>query len=198
MATERLFVYGSMSEGMVHFSRIQNFISHMEVAAIRASAYRLKVGYPVILEEGEDHVPGQLLTVDAPDLLFNLLDEFHGISTQDAKQSLHYKKEVVAFKADEEISAKVYFLNPNKLPIDAQRIPNGDWVNSLKENPALTGQLTEKQISYIQKLGKATGRDIIPINDMALYRELMKLELIVDKGRRLALSRLGQEVYRYL
>jgi hypothetical protein len=33
---------------------------------------------------------------------------------------------------------------------------------------------------------------------MELYRELMKLELVVDKGRRLALSKLGQEVARYL
>ena len=40
--------------------------------------------------------------------------------------------------------------------------------------------------------------DIIPIDDLTLYRELMKLELIVDKGRRLALSSLGKEVYNHL
>ncbi|MNS72308.1 hypothetical protein D3C72_1057130 [compost metagenome] len=65
------------------------------------------------------------------------------------------------------------------------------------EEPALTAKLSDKQVTYIQKLGKSSGREIIPI-DLTLYRELMNLELIVDKGRRLALSKFGQEVYRHL
>lgn len=61
----------------------------------------------------------------------------------------------------------------------------------------LTESFWERQKSYVQKLGLTLGREIVPI-DLPLYRELMNLELIVDKGRRLALSKLGQEVYRYL
>lgn len=57
--------------------------------------------------------------------------------------------------------------------------------------------LTEKQASYIKRLNHTSGREIIPI-DLNLYRELMKLELIVDKGRRLALSKLGKEVAKSL
>ena len=68
----------------------------------------------------------------------------------------------------------------------------------MKNDPPVTTQLTEKQITYILKLGAVKGRDIVPINDLTLYRELMKLELIVDKGRRLALSSLGKEVYNHL
>jgi hypothetical protein len=61
----------------------------------------------------------------------------------------------------------------------------------------MTSKLTEKQATYIQRLGRSSGREIVPI-DLTLYRELMNLELIVDKGRRLALSKLGQEVFRHL
>ena len=76
-------------------------------------------------------------------------------------------------------------------------IENGDWRQSLKENPVLPDSLTEKQVCYIRKLGASSGRDIVPI-DLQLYRELMKLDLIVDKGRRLALTKLGKDVYRFL
>lgn len=61
----------------------------------------------------------------------------------------------------------------------------------------LSEQLTEKQRSYVVKLGKCSGRDIVPI-DLNLYRELLKLELVVDKGRRLALTPLGQNVFKSL
>jgi len=65
------------------------------------------------------------------------------------------------------------------------------------QKPNFLDQLTAKQVNYIKKLGSSSGRDIVPI-DMELYRELMKMELIVDKGRRLALTKLGKEVFSYL
>ena len=61
----------------------------------------------------------------------------------------------------------------------------------------IVSTLTQRQIAYIKKLGGTTGRDIVPI-DLDLYRQLMKMELIVDKGRRLALSKRGKELYEYL
>ncbi len=61
----------------------------------------------------------------------------------------------------------------------------------------LKNDLSEKQMDYILRLGKVSGREIVPI-DLQLYRELMNLEIIVDKGRRLALSKLGHEIYRFL
>lgn len=57
--------------------------------------------------------------------------------------------------------------------------------------------LTEKQIAYIKKLGQTKGRNSVPI-DLNLYRDLVKLQLVVDKGRRLALSKLGSEVFEKL
>lgn len=66
--------------------------------------------------------------------------------------------------------------------------------NSLE---SLTAKLSLEQVLYLRKLSSATGRQVVPIN-LRLYRELLNLELIVDKGRRLALSKLGHEVIRFL
>lgn len=199
MTTTRFFVYGSLCEGMVHFAKIQNFIESSIFARIQGSAYRLKVGFPALIKEGRDLIPGQLVELKGSELLVGLLDEFFGFNRQDPEKSLYCRDEIEVYPegATEPVKAWAYFLSPTKLPMNAVRIPGGDWKKSLEEKPSLIQQLTEKQAGYIQRLGKSVGREIVPI-DLALYRELMNLELIVDKGRRLALSKLGQEVFRHL
>lgn len=69
--------------------------------------------------------------------------------------------------------------------------------SSLINSHPVAMTLTENQKRYILKLGASSGRDIVPIK-LELYRELMNKGLVVDKGRRLALTALGKEVYRYL
>ncbi|WP_413289710.1 gamma-glutamylcyclotransferase family protein [Bdellovibrio sp. HCB337] len=198
MTTTRFFVYGSLSEGMVHFSKIQNFIVSSTPSQIRATAYRLKVGFPVLVNSGADLVSGQLVELKTSDLLIGLLDEFFGYNPQDPAKSLYHRQEsLVSVIGGGLEKAWVYFLNPLKLPLNAMLIHGGDWIRSMEEQPALTAKLSDKQKCYISKLGSSSGRDIVPI-DLQLYRELMNLELIVDKGRRLALSKLGHEVYRHL
>lgn len=197
MTEMKFFVYGSLTEGLVHFSKIKDFVLSSQSAQIKGSAYRLKVGYPVVLEEGQDMVSGLVVTLNNNALLIGLLDEFHGLNPLHPEKSLYYRKDVVANLGDSKEVVYTYFLNPAKLPKNSIHIENGDWILSLQQQPALTEKLSDRQRSYILKLGASSGRDIVPI-DLPLYRELMNLELIVDKGRRLALSKLGHEVYRYL
>lgn len=199
MTTTRFFVYGSFCEGMVHFSKIKNFMHSCVVAQVKAQAYRLRVGFPVMIKGGNDLVPGQLVELKNSDLLVGLLDEFFGFSRLDPDKGLYTREEVEVLPQGEAhpVKAWVYFLNPLKLPKSAALIPGGDWQKSLAETPSILEQLSEKQTTYIRRLAQSTGREIVPI-DLTLYRELMNLEIIVDKGRRLALSKLGQEVYRHL
>lgn len=199
MATSRFFVYGSFCEGMVHFTKIQDFVVNSKQARVKASAYRLKVGFPVLLKDGDDMVPGQLLELKASDLLVGLLDEFHGYNPMDNSKSLFSRVEVNVYSEGESepVKAWAYMMNPGKLPAKSVKIANGDWLKSMQDHPTLVSQLSGKQVTYIKKLGASFGREIVPI-DLRLYRELMNLELIVDKGRRLALSKLGQEVYKHL
>ena len=197
MTEMKLFVYGSMSEGLVHFNKIQEFIEKSTPASTVASAYRLKVGFPVLLDEGQDRVEGQLLELRTTEFLVNLLDEFHGFHKLDESKSLYFRREIIVFTDQGEQQAWAYVLNPKKLPKNATLIQGGDWKASLQAEPPLTEKLTERQRTYIQRLGQSTGREIVPI-DLPLYRELMNLEMIVDKGRRLALSKTGHEVFRFL
>ncbi len=195
--TNRVFVYGSMTEGMVHFNKIQGSILSAQWASTIGAAYRLKVGYPVLLKGDGDQIPGQLVQLRNPDLMVGLLDEFYGYSNFEPQKSLHIREKTTAYlEGGETIECWTYFLNPKKLPAGAVRIDAAAWKSTLMA-PKFLDNLTERQVNYIRKLGAITGREVVPI-DLPLYRELMNLELIVDKGRRLALSKFGQEVYRYL
>src|SRR5690606_20756966 len=143
-------------------------------------------------------VPGTIVKLDAPELLFRLLDEFHGFMPMTPDKSLYLKTTVQAELSNGAVcDATLYSMNRSKLPKNAALISDGDWRRDLSERPALTEGLTERQADYVRRLGRAKGREIVPI-DLNLYRELMKLDLIVDKGRRLALTRLGKEAARYL
>lgn len=194
---ETLFVCGSLCQGMVHWEKISNFVVDVKEAEACGSIFRLPVGYPVLSDEGNQKIPGQLLRIEGPELLLRILDEFHGHSPSHPEKSLFFKKTIQVTLDGNQLEARAYCINPAKLPRDAKLLDSGDWLSDLKQQPPLPECLTERQMTYIRRLGASTGRDIVPI-DLQLYRELMKLELIVDKGRRLALTKLGKEVYHYL
>lgn len=199
MTTMRFFMIGSWTEGMLHFQKLMPFIVSYEPATIEATAYRLPIGFPVLTEEKKHIIHGQLIELKADGTLLALIDTLHGVKASEPVKGLHYRAQVTIKKASGQSDmAEVYFYNPKKLTAKAALIADGLWKKSLEEEQPLPLQLTEKQKTYVLKLGAVKGRDIVPINDLTLYRELMKLELIVDKGRRLALSSLGKEVYNHL
>ena len=120
---------------------------------------------------GASQNTGELVRLRFSTLLLELLDQFHGFNKQDPDKSLFIRQEVSVESNHQATRAWTYRINDKKL--------------------------SDKQKSYILKLGKTMGREIIPI-DLPLYRELINLELIIDKGRRVALSKLGHEVFRAL
>lgn len=192
------FVCGSLVEGMVHYDKISSFVKSARPALTRGSVYRLEVGFPVFSSQGQHMIRGRLLELDSCETLAKLLDEFHGFSPKNPDKSLFHKVTVqVDLGHSQEISAFAYSVNPTKLPTAAQLIEDGDWERDFSIRPPVTSILSDREKTYIRKLGASTGRDIVPIN-LDLYRELMNKGLIVDKGRRLALTKLGQEVFRYL
>lgn len=199
MTTMRFFMIGSWTEGMVHFQKLAPYILSFEKAFINSTVYRLPVGFPVLVNQERHEVAGQLIEVQADSTLMALMDTLHGVHLTDPAKGLHLKSEAIVTKPSGELeAAQVYFFNPKKLTSKAVLIEDAGWENSIEQQPPLPMVLTEKQKSYVLKLGAIRGRDILPINDLTLYRELMKLELIVDKGRRLALSHLGKDVYSHL
>lgn len=192
-----LFVYGSFCDGMVHFEKLRGFTDQNEAASVVGHVFRTQVGFPVFQQGGSHQIQGRLLRLNKPELALNILDEFHGVSNSDPTIGVFERVEIEVQVVGGTERAYIYSILPSRLPRNAKLIENGDWKKSLEENPALPMRLTEKQRNYIRKLGQSSGRDIVPI-DLNLYRELLHLDLVVDKGRRLALTNLGLDVFRYL
>lgn len=203
MTTMRFFVIGSWTEGMLHFQKLKPFIVSYEPATIQGDVYRVPAGFPVIVQNLDssrgDQIVGQLLELKHDETLVTLMDSFHGVHQLDETKGVHFRRLMKVQKISGGVEeAQVYLYNPKKLNAKAKKIEGAVWQEMMKNEPPMTEQLTDRQRTYVLKLGAAKARDIVPINDLTLYRELMKLELIVDKGRRLALSSLGKEVYKHL
>lgn len=194
----KLFLYGASAEGMIQYSRFSHYVQDLQPAETRGTVYRLKVGYPVLVEGGQDLVRGQVAQLQLSDIALELMDQLNGFHKLNQQDSLFWRKEIMITTQDQGIQRVwAYVLNPARVPKDAMVVRDGDWLTHMKEQPALPETLTEKQRHYILKLGRASSREVIPI-EMGMYRELLKLEIIVDKGRRLALSKLGHDVFKYL
>lgn len=146
-------------------------------------------------------VRGNLYTLEADfSSSWPLVDEYLGAQFFHPQKGLFARLECEVYtdlnNSKEAEKVWGYFINSKKLAQPVSHLENGNWKDLGLSS--LANDLTEKQRNYLQKLGAVSGREIVPIQDLSLYRELMKLELVVDKGRRLALSKLGQEVYRTL
>ena len=192
-----LFVCGALCEGMVNFEKLKGFVSRVRPALAKGTAVRLPVGYPAICIDGSDAIQGQILDLEASDTLLSILDEFHGFNPNKPEKSLMIKAELDVVCENLQFKALAYVLNPDRMPKKLEVIEQGDWVRNLQENPPLTERLNDKQKQYVSRLGASSGREIVPI-DLDLYRQLMSLEIVADKGRRLALTKLGKELYKHL
>lgn len=199
MTNDLLFVYGSFSEGMVHFSKIANYILETFPAQVRGTIYHLEVGYPVLVSNGADAVFGSAVRLKDPDMLFKLLDEFHGYSLAEPNKSLYLRQPLLAAKVPslEEVPVQAYALNPAKLPRGATRIQDGNWLRAMSEQPSILNSLTERHKGYIKKLAESNRRETI-VYPLDVCRDLERMQIIVDKGRRFALTNLGKEVSRFI
>ena len=207
-----LFVVGSFSDlnaaGMVHFSKLAPFADSSQPASARGILVRLPSGMVAFTTHAgrslgftysaERSIDGTLVKLKSPEAAFAILDAYQGCSPLDRERSLFWREPVEA--VDEHGAARsafAYVLNPDRTPSNARVIEDGDWRRSWAEKPPLIARLSDRQRNYLLKLSSSGARAIVPI-DLKLYRELVAFELVVDKGRRLALTSLGQEVARFL
>ena len=193
---DKLFIYGSLCEGMIHHKVIKDSIVNCVPAEIKGSAYRLNVGYPVYLSEGNGSVKGYLVELKHSDILPALLDEFYGVNHRQPNRSVHERQYTQVLAGSNVVEAQVYALRAKKLPKDAILIENGNWEADFASQKPLDERFSEEEIQYIEKIGKTTGREVIPYTPMT--RQLEKQGLVVDKGRRPALTPYGKEVFKYL
>jgi hypothetical protein len=88
---ESLFTYGAWCEGGSLFGLLKPYIDELESGYILGEAYRTSVGYPIYVADGSDLIPGQLATVRGPDVLWRLLEDFHGVQPMSPKNSLFHR-----------------------------------------------------------------------------------------------------------
>lgn len=193
------FLYGVYDENQKCHPRFKDFIVKKERAYVKGSLHVLHCGLGLMSTEGQSMIPGTLVEMECPESYLPILDMLSGFDAMAPKKSFVHRQIVHASVLEApSVEVQTYCLNPDK-KIPGLRKLEGDELNMYFTNnkESVIDKLTERQKIYIQKLAQAKGREIVPV-DMALYRELMSLELIVDKGRRLALTRLGTEVSLFL
>lgn len=193
------FLYGAYDENQKCHARYKEFIVKKEKAYVKGSLHVLNCGLGLLSTEGSSVIPGHLVDIECPESYLAVLDMLSGYDASAPKKSFVHRVTVQASVVEAQaVETQTYCLNPDKKIAGLRKLDCGEletYFSASKEN--IIDKLTERQKTYIQKLAQAKGREIVPV-DMALYRELMSLELIVDKGRRLALTRLGSEVSLFL
>lgn len=193
------FLYGVYDENQKCHSRFKEFIVKKEKAYVKGSLHVLNCGLALLSSEGSSVIPGHVVELECPESYLSILDMLSGYDPQSPKKSFVHRVSVQASVVEAQpVETQAYCLNSEKKIAGLRKLDCAElqaYFGASKEN--IIDKLTERQKTYIQKLAQAKGREIVPV-DMALYRELMSLELIVDKGRRLALTRLGSEVSLFL
>lgn len=182
---------------MAHHKLIEDAVVESQSASALGSVYRLEVGYPAYCSKGEHEIAGDLVQIKNTDLIWPLLDQFFAYKKDKADKSVFIRERIkVKTAGGKEIEAYTYGLNPLKIPKAAKEIVDANWRQDLENNQPWTDLLTAEEATYIQKLGKCTGRDIVPYTP--LTRDLEKRGIVVDKGRRPALTKLGKEIFQFL
>lgn len=185
-----LFLYGPWQDGGRRFAQIRPYLKSIQDAHILGQAYCNELGYPVVSLDGRDRIQGQFATLQGPAGLSCTLEMMRGplefVSTEvfDALGRSLGPGDVVA-------------ASTSRIHPAWSVIPNSDWRARMRSERPLPESLTERQATYLKRLGASSGRDIVPIN-LDLYQELLKLGMVIDKGRRLALSFRGKEVVSHL
>jgi hypothetical protein len=191
------FLYGAYGEDQPCFARFKNFIRNSQPAVVCGTMYKLQCGLSLLVNEGEGTVSGLAVELDIPETQWPIFDAINGCQLEPASTKNFIVKEKLVVQEGELQGARLdaYCLNPHKKLQTLGPILGGSMAPAT--NFDLLSSLTVRQKTYIQKLAKVKGREVVPI-DLAVSRELIAMQLIVDKGRRLALTNLGQEVSCFL
>lgn len=189
------FLYGIYAEGQKCHHRFKELIVQSRPAYAKGQLHKLTCGLPILSNQGDQAIPGQLVELNISENHWPILDALNGFNPLNLKKSLLVRETIsVSVPESASVLAQTYTLNSSRSAHIAEELNPTDLAL-----PAggIVDKLTEKQKNYIQKLSQAKGREIVPV-DMALYRELISLELIIDKGRRIALTRLGLEISHFI
>ena len=195
-----IFVFEDLGPGLVQLEKLKKLGVKVESRVsgkVRAGVVRMLSGL-VVATEGNLEIAGDIVRMELTPTASSMLEEYHGVNRAQPEAGLCKLVQTQA-TCSQGLSheVEVFCLLEDRIPPSAQRVSDGNWKKAIADRPGVAQLLTPRQREYIRKLAACSGRDVVPI-DLNLYRELLRLEVAVDKGRRLALTALGQEVSRWL
>jgi gamma-glutamylcyclotransferase (GGCT)/AIG2-like uncharacterized protein YtfP len=157
----------------------------------------LPTGIPVFVPSLENSVSGEVIEFTDSSEASETLDRIHSVFPDRPERSYYVKSAMSAVVGGGAETAFVYHLPISKVPKSAERIQNGDWQKYLAEHTPLPSRLNSEERRWLRHMGDTSHRTAVKL-PLAVYRQLVSLSLIVDNGRRLALTPLGREVYRFV
>lgn len=130
---ERLFVYGTLRKAFNNevLKTVSNNLHFEGNGYLKGKLYDLGE-YPGVVDyhSGENQVKGEVYTVENPEFVFNLLDDYEGVNEPIAE----YKrcKKIVLLPQGNRIKSWVYLYN---LPINknSRLISSGDYLSFIKK-----------------------------------------------------------------
>jgi len=189
------FTYGAFSKGQVHYSKFSKMIVGRKKAFVKANAYRLHCGYPILdTSKTEELIAGTLVELEAPESFWSVLDGLLGVDQLEAEKGFLKRCSILTMiDSFTSIKAQTYCINPKKLTKAHKKINRYQWPHEINKELKILTKLNDRHRQFLSRLSKVRGRDIVPI-ELDIYRELLSMDIIVDRGRRLALTPLGKEV----
>lgn len=122
---DRLFVYGTMRQGMTARSLVASSVTRCVKASTSGQIYAFPMGYPGFIE-GDGRVVGEVLWLSELAATFGLLDAYEG---EDFARVLRQ----VTIETGEELWTWIYALaDPGAIKLGTL-IAHGDWVRFWKE-----------------------------------------------------------------
>lgn len=193
------FCYGPFAKGQTHYKKIVNLIQSEKRSFAKGHMYQLRCGMPAFIASEEGGlVDGTMLELKVTNSFWSIMDELLGYDPYKPDKNLYQRTQFPIKVGDFSTQlAWSYTLNPKKITKGLKLIAENDWQAYFRKNHTVLDILEERHKEYISRLAKSKSREIVPIK-MDLYRELINMELIVDKGRRLALTPMGKETALFL
>ena len=189
------FTYGAFLKGQSHYSKFSKLVVGEKKAFVKANAYRLHCGYPILeISSAGELIEGTLVELEAPQSFWPILDELLGVTQLEAEKCFLNRCSILTrIDSFTSIEAQTYCINPKKITKAYKKINRYQWSHRINKGLKTLKKLNDQHRQYLSRLSELKGRNTVPI-ELDLYRELLSMDIIVDRGRRLALTPLGKEI----
>ena len=125
---EHVFVYGTLVRGGPNHDRFCAHALTVEPATTTGTLHGLPMGYPALVDAGDDIVHGEAMTFEDLASQLGVLDRLEGYRPGRRNRSLYLRctRPIVLVRSRRTVLAHCYIWN-RALPTGSRRLPSGRW-----------------------------------------------------------------------